>query len=127
MKVLLLPEKEDYDFLNKELGLGHYCDQDWELLQSDPDRLEDFMILYESGRLNEVRQVALMDLIIASYDNLLEKYGHEDLIWKRICSHLQKNEKLHWYTTFYWSLEFEGEDYEEGWEVTEKMRRLKGL
>lgn len=79
--------------------------QDWEIEIADELRVGEFLNAYEAGGLNEDERFALMELIIASYDDLLRGGGDADRrTWARLRRHLLGEFGLHAYTVQYWSL-----------------------
>ena len=123
----MIPSTEEYKVLNKELSLGNYDDQDWELCVADSERVAEFIKFYKERNLSDLLKVAVMELIVASYDRHLESNPSEVKLWESIKDLLSVNKELHWYTIFYWSCESDGKELTEGFEVTERMRQLHGL
>ena len=66
----MLFKRQEYRFLtedamlciNTAFGLS-YTGQDWELIEADPNRLEDFLSYYEAHELDTDEQFALISLI----------------------------------------------------------------
>jgi hypothetical protein len=98
--------------------------QDWEIEVADAARLGEFLDGYERQPLGDDERFTLMELIVASYDELLEGGGQdrpED--WARVRLHLLQRFDLHGYTVQYWSLPDE-DDPENGFAVTGRMREV---
>lgn len=61
--------------------------QDWEQEFADADRVSDFLDYYDSAQLNNDERYALMELIVASFDELLAS-GKRNSEWQaRIVEH----------------------------------------
>lgn len=70
---MLILNKSSIKFLNNELKLPAKGDeQDWDLELADANRLKDFLLLYNDRRLSDDDKIALMSLILASYDERLQ-------------------------------------------------------
>lgn len=80
--------------------------QDWEIELADPRRVAEFLDLYESSALDDDERFTLMELIVASYNDLLEFGGGEpdQRHWTRLRDHLLRRFELHGYTVLYWAL-----------------------
>jgi hypothetical protein len=90
------------NFLSARLGI-QYSGQDWEIVNADAARLEEFVQIYEQEKLDDDQRFLLMALIIASYDELARSRS-DPLLWQRIRKHLCERFSLHAYTVEYWSL-----------------------
>lgn len=110
--------------LSKRLGFG-LPGQDWEIENADPSRLEEFLQLYEQEPLDEDQRFALMELIVASYEELACEQP-DRAIWERIREHLCERFRLHAYTVESWALTFVSDDEDrEGWDaITPQMREI---
>jgi hypothetical protein len=100
--------------------------QDWEIEHADPSRLGEFLSVYEQQPLDDDHRFALMELVIASYDELLSQGQSNDEAWERIRRHLCERFALHEYTIQHWSLpdEIPNETPEGNFAVTGRMREL---
>lgn len=58
--------------------------QDWDWDFADSDRIEEFIKIYNLGVLTDNEKVALMSLIVESYNDYIFKYGNNSRIWKTI-------------------------------------------
>jgi hypothetical protein len=78
--------------------------QDWAIELADAARIGSFCDLYESERLNTDEKFALMQLIIASLDDLLSDGATDDPeVVQCVASLLRQDFVLHFYTVAYWS------------------------
>jgi hypothetical protein len=79
--------------------------QDWEIEVADAARVGEFLDAYEAGGLDDDERFALMALVVASYDELLQACGDADRqVWARLRGHLLGEFGLHAYTVQHWSL-----------------------
>jgi hypothetical protein len=93
-------------FLNKELKLITKGDeQDWDLELADSGRIEEFILFYKSTLLDDNEKIALMALILASYDDYLNNRSHSIVIWNLICEILKPDKLIFGELIKYWSLE----------------------
>lgn len=101
---ILYPSATGY--LNKvlELNPDKQC-QDWDIELADANRIEEFTSFYQNNKLSNEIKLALMALIIASYDDLLD-YGteiHVNALWDRIKQLIMNDIKLFNSLLCYWS------------------------
>lgn len=99
--------------------------QDWEIEVAAAARVGEFLDVYESHTLEEDERFALMELIIASYDDLLRE-GRTDEAERhggRLRRHLLEHFDLHGYTVQYWALPDE-DDAENVFPVTPLVRQV---
>ncbi|MDD9265729.1 hypothetical protein ACFPES_01660 [Paenibacillus sp. GCM10023248] len=96
--------------------------QDWEVEIANSSRLSEFVMFYESAKLNDEEKFALMSLIIASFDDALSEGNVPDGIWDKIRGLLRSNFDLHGKTILYWSLV--DEELDDCFSVTQYMREL---
>ena len=112
--------------LSERLGFQWYEDaQDWDLTESDSGRIREFLQIYKSDDLSDDEKFALMELIISSFDDLLEEVGNinRESIWTD-CKHILINECwLHITTIHYWS-SLEDENPKNGFRLTEFIRPI---
>lgn len=110
--------------LGKRLGFK-YTGQDWEIVNGDPSRLEEFLLIYEQEPLDEDQRFALMELIVASYEELACEQP-DNAIWERIRKHLCDRFSLHAYTVECWALSDASYDEDrQGWHaITPQMREI---
>ena len=112
--------------LSERLGFHWYEDtQDWDLIESDSGRIREFLQIYKGDDLSDDEKFALMELIISSFDDLVEERGNinREGIWTD-CKHILINECwLHITTIHYWS-SLEDKDPKKGFPVTEFIRPI---
>ncbi len=78
--------------------------QDWAIELADAARVSLFCDLYETGNLNANEKFALMQLIVASMDDLLNDLATKDTeTVLRVLSLLWQDFVLHFFTVEYWS------------------------
>ena len=76
--------------------------QDWDVDFADSDRIEEFIEIYNLGVPTDNQKVAMMSLIVESYNDYIFKYGNNSRIWETIAAELIKNHKTHQYTINKW-------------------------
>jgi hypothetical protein len=112
--------------LSERLGFHWYEDtQDWDLIESDSARIREFLQIYKSDDLSDDEKFALMELIVSSFDDLIEEGGNINTegIWTD-CKHILVNECwLHITTIHYWS-SLEDKDPKKGFPITEYIRPI---
>lgn len=69
--------------------------QAWESFHANPDRLEEFLEAYNRADLDERDRSTLMDLILASFADLIDRDGFADEKWKIIRDILERDLDLH--------------------------------
>lgn len=118
---------EDQKMLSIRLGFVWMEDiQDWDLVFSDSERLEEFVKIYKTEDLNDSQKFALMELIVASFDDLVQfkgDFGDRSNLWNE-CKHILIHECwLHICTILYWCL-LEKSDLEDSFPITKFMRPI---
>lgn len=113
------------DYLDTLLHLPR-TGQDWSLEASNPKRLGEFCDLYENGSLDAETKFALMCLIIASLEELMDQKataqsGEEAM--QRVERFLRQDFLLHLHTLDYWCLHDEI-DSENVFAPTPVIRRI---
>ena len=110
--------------LSERLGWHWYQNtQDWAIISSDSARIREFLQIYKGDDLSDDEKFALMELIISSFDDLVEEGGNlnREGIWTD-CRHILINECwLHITTIHYWS-SLEDKNQENGFPITEFIR-----
>jgi hypothetical protein len=102
-------------------------DQDWEICSADPARVRQFLTVYQSEpSLIEDEKFTLMELIVASFDELLQAGPNNDDLQDAICEAIFADFELHAYTVYYWCQWNRGDNppAEEQFAVTPFMRRV---
>lgn len=103
----MILKRKAIDYLNKELSLPFTgVEQDWEIEMADSSRLEEFIIFYEKSHLNIEEKRALMSLIIASYDDMLNECENKSL-WNRIAVCIVSEKQIFSDILSYWKLDNE--------------------
>lgn len=101
----MIPKKETIAALSKKLSLPYKgTEQDWDIEMADSNRINEFIDLYHQYDLDFEERVALMSLIIASYDDFLNENNVEiDSRWNIIKLMLAKD-RIHFVELInYWS------------------------
>jgi hypothetical protein len=102
----MIPKKETIVVLSKKLSLPYTgTEQDWDIEMADSNRINEFIDLYHQYDLTFEERMALMSLIIASYDDFLNERDIEiDYSWDAIKAMLVKD-RIHFVELInYWSL-----------------------
>lgn len=98
------PSHKELIDLSIKLGLDIRGDepewelQEWEWDFADSDRIEEFIEIYNLGICTDNQKVALMSLIVGSYNDFISKHGNHLGLWKTISDELLKNHETHQYT-----------------------------
>lgn len=103
--------KEVSIFLSKSLRLSTLgIEQDWAIESANRDRVVEFIILLETKDHDREQSYAIMALILASYDEYLSSYSHDENIWLRIVDLLNIGCRKYDDLLLYWALPYtEGE------------------
>lgn len=119
------PSRISEEKLSKRLGL--FWDeetQDWDLIVSDPSKLDIFLNVYQTELKDDDDKFTLMGLIIASFDDCLEETNTDfEKKWKVCRTILEKECFLHYSSIMYWSF-LEGKDEESIFSLTPYMREV---
>lgn len=111
------------DILNKQFGLeATGTEEDWDIELSDEERVEEFLSFLEMEELEDEVYLALMALIIASYEELLYSDPTDLELWERIKSELMKRRAL--YEGLITHYQLPGVDDISWFPVTPLMRKL---
>jgi hypothetical protein len=98
--------------------------EDWDLIFADSNRVSEFCDFYENKSLNADEKIALMELIVASYDDYLsEAKDLKDSLEERISNLLEQDFELHKNTIIYWSA-LQSHDPNSLWSVSPIMRNV---
>ena len=97
-------------------------EQDWELEMADPSRIAEFLDAYITATINTPQRVAVMELIVASFDDLLSSGADDAELWAAVEEHLLSNVDLHRRTIARWS---DGEPDEDNFPIVGRMQRIK--
>lgn len=102
----MILKKQSIERLNKELCLPYTgIEQDWDLEMASFKRFHEFLNFYRENYLSDDEKVALMSLILASYDDFLNEYElKSDSMWDCIRKELVKDRVIFVELLEYWSL-----------------------
>lgn len=112
--------------LSKELSLPFTgIEQDWDVEMADLNRIDYFLKFYQGNELSVDKKVALISLIIASYEEFLNENNiHVDGRWDEIKSILESERVIFTNLIDYWSLRNEVAE-NNLFRVTPIMRNVK--
>lgn len=112
------------DFLNEQFGFETTeTDEDWDIEMSDEERVEEFLSFLESEELEDDVYLALMALIVASYEELLQSDPKDLKFRERIKGQLVKRRSL--YQDLISHYQMPGETGDLSWfPITPLMREL---
>ena len=99
--------------------------QDWEWVVADPERIEEFLSVYEEALLDDDERFALMEILIQSFEDSARDLA-ADPAWKRLLALLERNLDVHRYSVWYWysvGVEAAAGGYE-AWRVSPFLRPL---
>ena len=121
----MILRKEVIEQLSRELSLPFTgIEQDWDIEMASPHRLNDFLKYYRSD-LSADKKVAIVSLILASYEEFLNENNLEmDNRWNEIKSIIESERALFEDLIDYWSLNNEV-DENNLFRVTPLIRRIK--
>ena len=101
-------------------GLGG---EDWDLIFADASRFDQFCDVYEKESLDRHEKAALMELIVASYDQHLDGGNLQAEFETRLLKLLEADFDLHEHTILYWS-KLNSHNANVLWAVSSLMRRI---
>jgi len=114
---------ETMSALNALLNLpatGH--EQDWAIELADKSRLAEFLKFIENESLSPQYKHAMMELILASYDDyLLDRQDEQDKMWLEIKQVLDRDRTMYFDLLHYWSLADRKSD-DTGFNITPLVR-----
>lgn len=118
------PKQNEIQQLNKLFGFSATGDeQDWEIEFSDENRVEEFFSAYVDADLSQSQKMSVMQLVLASFDELIYAGQDNEHLWQKIAAVLVKDQHIHKYTIEYWCCE--GETLEENmFPTTHKIRSV---
>ncbi|MCH5718261.1 hypothetical protein [Niabella hibiscisoli] len=122
----MILKKEIIEQLSKELLLPYTgTEQDWGIEMADSNRIDEFIKFYKESNLYDDKKIAVMSLILSSYDDLLNENNLEiDDRWNEIKSILKYEKIIFVDLIDYWLL---SNEVEKGnlFRITPLMRNLK--
>jgi len=100
-------------------------EQDWEIEMADSNRINDFLEFYNQNDLPTDKKVAVISLILASYDDFLNQNNLEiDNRWSEIKFILESEKLIFIDLINYWSLSNEVEE-DNFFRITPLIRSIK--
>jgi len=94
--------------LNKLLKLNASGnEQDWDIELADYKRVTEFIDIAYSANLSLPERYAIVQLILASYDDYITNKGNDEEIWRGIIKVLDAHFELYVDTLNYWALAHE--------------------
>lgn len=122
----MIIKKEILEQLSNELLLPFTgMEQDWDLEMSNYNRIDDFINYYKQNDLPDEKKLALMSLILASYDDFLNKNDLKyDDKWDEIKLELKSKKIIFDNLINYWSLSNET-DRDDIFRITPLIREIK--
>jgi hypothetical protein len=123
---MVIIKKEIMEQLSKELALPYTgTEQDWDIEMANSNRINDFIKFYQQNDLSVEKKVAVMSLILASYNDLLDDNDLEiDDRWSEIKSILKSERIIFVDLIDCWSLNNEVEE-DNLFRITPLMRNIK--
>jgi hypothetical protein len=102
----MILKKEVIEQLSKDLSLSFTgIEQDWDLEMANSKRIKEFLIFYKQNDLTIDKKVALMSLILSSYDDFLNENNLEiDDKWEEIKQILEIEKIIFVDLINYWEL-----------------------
>ena len=122
----MILKKEIIKHLSKELSLPYIgIEQDWDIEMADSNRITEFIKFYKESNLCDDKKVAVMALILSSYDDLLNE---NNLVIDDRCNEIKsilESERVIFIDLInYWSLSNEVEE-DNLFRITLLMRNIK--
>jgi hypothetical protein len=117
--------QEAIEFISSKLKLPFTgVEQDWEVELADSKRIGEFISFYKRTALSLDEKRALMSLIFASYDELLNSNGIDrDKLWNEITSLIRFEKEFFGELLDYWGLKGET-DPENYFKLTPLVRSI---
>lgn len=105
----MIQKEEIIKQLSKSLSLPFTgTEQDWEIEMANSNRINDFLKYYQQNDLSSDEKVALMSLILASYEDFLNENNLKiDVRWNEIKSILESERVIFVDLIDYWILDNE--------------------
>jgi hypothetical protein len=122
----MFPNKESILSLCKKLNLQppDKFEQDWEYEVVDPNRIDDFLLLYNNDKsLTENEKVTLGILIIGSLNEALDIGILSEDLWDTSWNTLKKDLVLHSRTLDYWAC-WDEKDITNCFPISQKLRSV---
>lgn len=108
----MILKKEIIEQISKELSLPYTgIEQDWDIEMADSSRIDDFLEFYHQNDLEVDKKVAIISLVLASYEDFLNENDLEiDYRWDDIRSILESESEIFVDLINYWLLSNEEGD-----------------
>ena len=112
--------------LSQQLGLPwHKPMQDWDLTCANSHRIHEFLAYYQHSTCSDDERFALMQLIMASFDDFLEEYERMDVsLWDVASSLLHQSCNLHITTIYHWALPWHKNNTDRHYKLTPYIRPI---
>jgi hypothetical protein len=120
------PHKETIVSLCQKLHLPYpdSFEQDWQYVVVDPNRIQDFLWLYQTDtQLSDNEKMTLGMLIIGSLNEALDRGEEIDSIWETSWNELQADVQLHDHTLRYWAC-LDEEDSSNWFPIAQRVRSV---
>ena len=118
------PNPTETDELNSLFGFSATGEeQDWEIEFADPNRINEFYSAYINAKLSDSKKMAVMSLVLASFDELIALNRDNIDLWGEISSKLIQDITIHKYTIEYWCCENETEP-DHIFDLTPRIREI---
>lgn len=123
---MLVLRREAIESISASLSIPFTgIEQDWEIEFANSNRISDYLSFYKDNTLTSDERMALMALIIASYEEYLIKNNLiKDKYWDEISSLLRSDIIFFNSLIEYWCLSGEDE-HEEYFKITNLVRAIK--
>lgn len=97
------PSRDEIEKLNEILGFRATGDeQDWETEFADGALTQEFFECYKSEDLSPSQKMAVMQLVLASFDEMMYSEKDDPSLWVQISEALRADQSIHTYTIEYW-------------------------
>ncbi|MDX1538358.1 hypothetical protein [Arsukibacterium sp.] len=118
------PNQTEIWELNRLFGFNATgYEQDWGIEFSDETRAEEFFLSYVNNELSIPQKMSVMQLILASFDELMYTGQDNKKLWQQIANALVNEASIHMHTIEYWCCD--GETNKENmFPTTPRMREV---
>ncbi|MCG8668043.1 MAG: hypothetical protein MI867_01415 [Pseudomonadales bacterium] len=98
--------------------------QDWEYEVADENRIPEYLSLYNSSGCSLENKRLLMEMIVQSLEDKMQKQGFIYRQWPEIKSLIERNYGIHKETVIYWSCIDEFTPGYYSWSVSREMKKV---
>lgn len=119
-------KREIIESLSRQLALPYTgTEQDWDIEMADAARIADFLQFYQTHRLSADEKIAVMALILASYDDHLYENNLQtgSSAWQEIAALLKAEKTLFAGLINYWSCN-DGDAADDLFAITPLVRKI---